>query len=156
MWPRGYCPFLFILGTSVATVLGQVGQQDPFFGFRETSRQRRKSWICTSAESALLTKCCYCTLQGPVNTYSREEAKHDVIVCYCIHLGGRRQVPAPEPTGAGNWSIHWSKKAQSLRASHYVMQLYSLPLPFWWARWWIFNSFKQNGTASRGGVEKSL
>lgn len=86
MWPRGYCPFLFFLGTSVAAVLGQIGQQDPFFGFRETSRQRRK----TSAVSALLTKHCYCTLQGPVNNYSKEEAKHDVIVCYCIHLGGRR------------------------------------------------------------------
>lgn len=40
--------------------------------------------------SALLTKCCYCTLQGSVNNYSRGEAKHDVIVCYWIHLGERR------------------------------------------------------------------
>jgi len=29
-------------------------------------------------------------LQGPENKYSRGEAKHGVIVWYCIHLGGRR------------------------------------------------------------------
>lgn len=41
--------------------------------------------------------CCECStnhvlllhLTRPSN-YSRREAKHDVIVCYCIHLGGRR------------------------------------------------------------------
>lgn len=48
-----------------------------------------KPSMCVSAVSALLTKC-YCTLQGPVNNYSRGEAKRDVVVCYCIHLGRRR------------------------------------------------------------------
>lgn len=56
----------------------------------ERQAGREGSSICTSAVSALLTKRCYFTLQGPVNNYSKEESKHDVIVCYCIHLGGRR------------------------------------------------------------------
>lgn len=76
-------------GEGGTVLFRQVGQQDSLFGFRETSRQRMKPSMCVSAVSALLTKC-YCTLQGPVNNYSRGEAKRDVVVCYCIHLGRKR------------------------------------------------------------------
>lgn len=123
-----------------------------FIWLQRDKQARMKRWTCVPAVTALLTKCC-CTLQGPVNNYSRGEAKRDVIVCYCIHLGRRHGSQLMNQLEQGI-EVSTGARKPGLRASHYVMQLCALPLSFWLERWWIFNSFMQNGTVSSGRFAK--
>lgn len=63
--------------------------------------------------------------------------------------------------GLSSWT-NWSRELKypleqesQVWASHYVMQLRTLPLSFWWEKWWIFNNFMQNGTVPSGSFGKN-